>query len=376
MSIRLLHLITELATGGAQISLLRLLEHLDRQRYDIQVACLYNGEREIAQKIRALGIPVTDLGMRTKWHWGAFIHLFRLVKKFKPHILHTWMFHANIPGRILGRLAGVPIIVNGERTMGMEKHWRMYLNHLTGALADRILCVSEHVAQFAREEIGLPAEKLVVIPNGIEMDAFSHLPSKEAAREILGLPREGLLVGSIGRSQQVKGFDILIESFQQFASQFHTVHLIFAGSGPEFAALQSQASRWDHLGQIIFLGNVDDVRPVLAALDIYVQPSRYEGMPNAVLEAMASGLPVVASAVGGIPEIVQDHVTGVLVPPQQVSILTAALKSFLMDANTRMRFGRAGREFIRQYYPLTETVAKTEAVYFELIQSKLTGRLD
>ncbi|MBN1581059.1 MAG: glycosyltransferase, partial [Anaerolineae bacterium] len=109
------HLITELDVGGAQLALLRLLAGLDRERFAPTVACFYNGDALVAQRIRALGIPVTDLGMTARWRWDAFGRLYRLLRDERPAIVHTWMFHANLPGRVLGRLAGAPIVITSRR---------------------------------------------------------------------------------------------------------------------------------------------------------------------------------------------------------------------------------------------------------------------
>ena len=145
-SIPILHFITELSIGGAQMALLRLLERLDRQRFDIQVACLYNGDGVVAEQIKKMGIPVTDLGMSSKLRLDALGRFYGLLRCFRPAILHTWMFHANIPGRILGRAAGVPVIISSERTMGQEGALRRLSNRWTAGLADRIVCVSQNVA--------------------------------------------------------------------------------------------------------------------------------------------------------------------------------------------------------------------------------------
>jgi len=124
MSIRIVYVITELNTGGAQKVLLQLLSRLDRQRFSPSVACFCNGAGAVAQEIRTLGIRVADLGMTAKWRVDAFWRLYRLLRKERPVILHTHLFHANIPGRVLGRLAGVPVIISTEHTMGMESEWR------------------------------------------------------------------------------------------------------------------------------------------------------------------------------------------------------------------------------------------------------------
>ncbi len=182
MTIPIVYLITELNTGGAQKMLLQLLAHLDRQRFSPSVACLYNGEGIVAQEIRALGIRVTDLRMTAKWRGDALWRLYRLLRAERPVILHTHLFHANIPGRVLGRLASVPIIISTEHTMGMEDEWRYRINRLTHRFADRVVCVSQQIAGFIAHRAGIPEAKIVVIPNGIDLKRFQDMPDRQSAR--------------------------------------------------------------------------------------------------------------------------------------------------------------------------------------------------
>lgn len=391
--IAVLHLITELSTGGAQLALYRLLSGLDREAFAPRVACLYNGNGEVAQRIRALGIPVTDLGMAAKWRLDAFARLYRLLRREKPLILHTWMFHANIPGRVVGRLAGVPILISSERTMEMESRPRLWLNRLTAPLADRVICVSQRVAEFAIQTIGLPPARLVVIPNGIPMSQFTNLPTPSQARAALGLPLQATLIGTVSRAHPVKGLEVLLEAFAQrlhsptdtqrstdtqringvggayirSAGENPLADLLIAGDGPELTALQALALRLGLEERVTFLGQRSDIPLILAALDLFVLPSRHEGMPNAVLEAMAAGLPVVATAVGGTPEVVVDGITGLLVPPHDPLSLANALSRLLDDAELRGRMGAAGRQRVQKDFSQTEMVRKTERLYREVM---------
>jgi glycosyltransferase involved in cell wall biosynthesis len=367
---KVLHLITELDTGGAQVALLRLLSRLDRKRYSPRVACLYNGEAGVAQSIRALGIPVTDLRMAARWRLDAFARLDRLLRRERPDILHTWMFHANLPGRLLGRLAGVPIIISSERTMEMEGRLRRRLNRLTAPLADRVVCVSQNVAEFAVSAIGLPAEQLAVIPNGAPLEEFADLPPPAAARAALGLPAAGLLVGAAGRAHPVKGFTVLLEAFAALAPAHPGARLALAGDGPQLGALQAQSARLGLAGQVFFLGHCARIQTFLAALDVFVLPSFHEGLPNAVLEAMAAGRPVVATAVGGTPEAVLNDLTGLLVPPGDAPALSAALSALLADPGLRLRMGAAGRQRVAEHFSLDAVVRKTERLYASLLAGR------
>ncbi|MCX7681256.1 MAG: glycosyltransferase, partial [Anaerolineae bacterium] len=305
--IPILHLITDLTTGGAQKALLRLLAHLDRSRFSPSVACLYGGYGTIARQMRALGIPVTDLGMTARWRWDAFWRLFRLLRRERPAILHTWMFHANIPGRLLGRLAGIPIVISSERTMGQEARWRYCLDRLTVPLADRVVCVSQTVADFFVREVGLPQYKIVVIPNGLDLRAFEGLPARQEARAALGLPTGRILVGTVARLVPVKRLDVLLQALVSLPE----ADALLVGDGPERVWLEALSQELKLAGRVHFAGQQDDVRPWLAAMDAFVLSSDWEGLPNVVLEAMACGLPVVATAVGGVAEVVVDGITAV-----------------------------------------------------------------
>lgn len=369
---KILHLITELSTGGAQMALWRLLKGLDRERFRPVVACLYNGDGMVAGRIRELGIPVIDLGMTAKWRLDALERLYRLLRRERPCILHTWMFHVTIPGRLLGRLAGVPVIISAERTMGQESEARYWLNWLTAPLGDRVICVSERVADFSAEHIGLSPARLVVIPNGIEL-----LPQpavdKAAVWAELGRPRPEMVIGTVGRLEPVKGFPYLLEALAQLAPAYPAVHLLIVGDGPERTALEAQAHRLGLGERVIFAGHRTDVPLLMGGMDLFVLPSIWEGMPNVVLEAMAAGLPVVATAVGGTPEIVVEGETGLLVPPRDPAALAEAMERLLADPALRLQMGRAGRDRVQQYFDIERTIRLNEELYNTLINEKLPG---
>ncbi len=364
-SLPILYLITELSTGGAQVALLRLLRGLNRDRFSPTVACLYNGDGAVAQEIRALGISVFDARVRHKTDLAALWRLYRYIRRICPTILHTSLFHANLPGRVLGRLAGVPIVICSERTMAMESKWRYHLNRWTIGLVDRVIAVSANVRDFYTTHVGLPAEKLVTIYNGVELPP-EPLPSRREARTELGLPLDGPVIGAVSRLDPVKGVDVLLRAF----ASIEGAHLAIIGDGPERTALEALA---EHLGvadRIHWAGHRCNVLRLLPALDLFVQPSLHEGLPNAVLEAMAAGLPVVATAVGGTPEVVVGGITGLLVPPNDTNALAEAIATLLRDPDLRRRMGRAGQERVRCRFSLKQMVQQMQALYEDLLVSK------
>lgn len=356
MATTVMHLITELDSGGAQSALLRLVAGQDRSRFKPVVLCLYNGDRLVARQIRDLGVEVIDLGMTRKWRLDAFWRLWRHLRRVRPTILHTWMFHANIPGRVLGRLAGVPHIISSERTMGQEGSVRRLLNRWTGRLADRITCVSQNVADFAAKEIGLPADRLVVIQNGIDTNVFRPAPAQ---------PKESgqLTIGYVGRLEKVKGVNFLIDAFAALAEQHPHLQLQLVGDGSERAALAEQASKLGLRDKVHFLGIRSDMPTLYPTFDLFVLPSLWEGMPNVALEAMACGVPVIATDTGGTPEVVHDSKSGVLVPPGDAAALTQAMVALIGDAERHCQLAQAGRRFVEQTFSINQTIAQTVALY-------------
>lgn len=359
------YFITELSTGGAQTALRCLLEGLNRDRFSPTVACLYNGDGAVAQDIRAMGVQVFDARMRHKIDLGALLRLYRWIRLVRPTILHTSLFHANLSGRILGRLAGVPVVVCSERTMAMESEWRYRFNRWTIGLVDCVTTVSANVRSFCTSHIGLPADKLVVIYNGVELPS-APLASTIEVRAELGLPPGGLVIGAVSRLDPVKGVSVLVEAL----AQVDEVYLAVIGDGPERAPLASLAGSLGVANRIRWTGHRRDVSHCLPAFDLFVQPSLHEGLPNAVLEAMAAGLPVVATAVGGTPEVVVDGVTGILVPPRDPDALAEAIACLLRDPDLRCKMGQMGQERVAQSFTVERMVEQTERLYGRLLVEK------
>jgi glycosyltransferase involved in cell wall biosynthesis len=361
--------ITELNIGGAEKSLARLLGHMDRGRFAPTVACLYGGDSPVADEIRALNMPVIDLGMIPKWRVDALGRLYRLLRQERPIILHTWLFHANISGKLLGRLAGIPIVVSGERTMGMESRWRYWLNRMTDLCTDRVVCVSQRVADFVVNQVGIPQGKVVVIPNGIQIPDPEHLPLKRKARAELELPPDQVLVGTVARLDPVKRLDVLLHALESLPQ----VYTVIVGEGPERAGLLTLSEQLGLTSRVRFAGQQEDIWPWLTASDIFALSSDWEGMSNALLEAMAAGLPVVATAIGGNPDVVMDEVTGLLVPPRDPTSLAEAITRLLDDPDLRHRMGQAGRERVLQHFSVERMVERTQTLYDQLLDAKGLG---
>ena len=368
MPVKLFYLITELGMGGAERTLLHLLTNLNREHYEPTVTCLFNGDGLVAKAILALDIPVYDIQMRWRGDLGALYRLHQFVRSQNPTILHTSLFHANLSGRISANLAGIPIIINSERTMTMESEWRYKLNRWTISMVDRVVAVSKNVREFCINHIRLPAQKVVVINNGVELPILNP-ERKQLARQLLDLPEDVRLLGAVSRLESVKGIDDLILAFAQVREKYDA-HLVVVGDGTQRAHLESLAHESGVAEWIRWTGFRVDVVELLPAIDLFIQPSHHEGMPNAVLEAMAAGLPVIATDVGGTSEVVDNRKTGLLIPPRNPYVLGETILTLLENPVFMDSMGRESRKRVRQKFSVVEMVGKTEQLYEQLLVEK------
>jgi len=374
--IKVLYLINALHVGGAERVIARTVTGLDKNRYETIVCCLWMGGAA-ADEIEKAGVRVINLDAKNKLDFGILFRLYRLLKEHKIHIIHSFLFHANMLGRIVGRLAGVPIILSSERTMGMESKHRLLLNRITASLADKIVTVSEAVREFAIAKIGITPDRLVTIHNGVDLSEFLQSPNSERIEEAkreLGIAPSHVVVGTAGHLEEEKGCEYLLQAAAQVSAQDGKVTFLLVGDGSQRAKLEHLAEDLGISSNVIFMGYRNDVPKILSVMDVFVLPSLYEGLPNALLEAMAACRPVVATQVGGIAEVVADGETGILVPPRDPGALAGAICVLLEDRERAREMGIAGRKQVERLFSVEKMVAKTEALYEELIGEKMGNK--
>jgi glycosyltransferase involved in cell wall biosynthesis len=312
--VRVLHLITELDIGGAERQLLALARALHQTGCEITVAYLH-GHAPLQPAFHDAGIEVFALASRHKADPAAFLRLRRLVQQTQPDILHTHLIQADH----LGAWAGAPITVSTKHSLDYFRNhpnWLVKLDRRVNHRFARFIAVSQVVKDHYCTVQKIPANKIDVIPNGIETALFAN--ATPISRTSLNVPGNAPLIGCVGTISERKGQADLIAAMPDVWKHFPTAILLLVGDGPTRRDLEKQAS-----DRIRFLGHRDDIPAILHALDLYVQPSHTEGLPLAVIEAMAAGRPIVATNVGGIPEVTGEVAT--LVPAHQPTALAAAI---------------------------------------------------
>lgn len=364
--VRIAFCITDLDPGGAERALVQLVTRLDRQCWEPAVFCL-SDPGLLADELQTAGIPVTCLGA-TCWNQLAVIlRLARKLRQFRPAILQTFLFHANLAGRIAGRLAGINRIVAGIRVAEKRSRIRLWLDRWTNGLVRANVCVSQAVADFSISRSHLSPRKIVVIPNGVDAARFAGATATDLTP--LGIPVGSQVLLTIGRLDPQKGLSTLIEAAARLAPKFPNTHFLLVGEGPQRPQLEQLIRDKALVGRVHLAGWRPDIPEVLAAGTALILSSLWEGMPNVILEAMASGLPVVATRVEGTSELIIDGRTGLLVPPQSPPELVTAIETILSTSVQARTMGQSGRERAAAEFSWDKMVSR----YCELYSSLLNG---
>ena len=360
----MLQLLATGGTGGAQESYTGLLLRLDRAKYDVRALSLSAGNA--VQRIRRLGLTADVLDETDDE--AAVRELSAWLRREEIDLVHAHMFRAEVVGVRAAVAAGTPVImatVHSSRVRSPEDV--ATLAALTPAM-DRLIVPSEAIAAKVRAE-GRVDARFAVIPNGVDLSRFATPPPPCSLRRELGVPREAPLIGVVARLEPEKGHAVLLEAWPAVAAAVPQARLGIVGEGSECDALRavvaSPAMPRDAARRVIFTGRRDDISALTAELAVAVLPSLREAQGISLLEAMARRVPVVASAVGGIPEVVTDGVSGLLVPPSDPPALARALVRLARSATLRRRLGDAGYEVVRDRFSIEAQVRRIQAVYDE-----------
>ncbi len=376
--LRICQLITELGVAGAERCVYELSSRLDPKRFCVHVAALRGGA--FADRLTSAGIGVTVLDVRGKLDVVALARLANLLRREKFDLLHTHLFHADLAGRIAARMVGVANLVHTVHVAEARfRPWQYAWSRMTANWCDRIVCVSQAVRDHHARKSHLPLWRYEVIYNGIDADAYSPNPQRrEELRRRWGVGGDEILVAFVGRLNFQKNLPMLLKAIGSLVRNRNDIHLVVAGDGPESPKLQtflrenaSSPRRACKPGcRVICLGQTDDVAGVLAATDIFAMPSRWEGFGLAAAEAMAAGLPVIATKVPGLTELIEDGAGGLLIDSEDTDALTAAINKLADDRDERVRLGSTGQKRIKERFSIEANITAHERLYESLCQQR------
>jgi sugar transferase (PEP-CTERM/EpsH1 system associated) len=359
--VRVVHVTFGLEVGGQEKLLVEFGRRADRGRFDLQFISL--GPRgALADEIEALGWPVAALEAPSGLRPGLIVQLARAFRRGRPEVVHTHDQRALFYAGPAARLARVPMIVHTRHGRDIHATRRQAaLFRQLAKLVDRFVCVSEEVAQLSRAQ-GIAGSRLRTIHNGIDLSRFGFKGPDPAGPVV-----------TVARLSPEKDVANLVRATAMAVERVLGLRVAIAGGGPCRRDLERFAAGLGLGDRIAFLGEVRDVPPVLARARMFVLPSRSEGIPLTVLEAMACGLPVVATRVGGLPEVVDEGVTGLLVPSADPAALADAMARIWNDPERRERMGRAGRRRAEDRFDVRRMVAQYELLYREGTRGRRSG---
>lgn len=365
--ITIMHVLYRFSIGGLENGLVNLINGLDPVRYRHVIVCLADYDAEFLQRVKVPDIEIHALDKRPGQDLRVWWRMWCLLRTVRPDIVHTRNF-ATLEYQLLAWLTGVRGRVHGEHGWdvqdldGSNTKYR-FARRVFGHCVQRFIALSKDLERYLLRDVGIAARKVVQIYNGVDATLFERAPSRTSGAT--------LVIGTVGRMKAVKNQTLLCRAFIELLARrpemIGRLKLKLVGDGPlrsQCAALVAAAQRD---AEVEFVGDSSRVAEQMRSMDWFVLPSLAEGISNTILEAMASGLPVIATAVGGNPELVADGLSGTLVASNDAAALSHALEAYADDAGLRARHGAQGRALIEQRYGLPRMLRDYDRVYGELV---------
>ena len=373
--IKILYLTTSLNTYGPARALFNIATRLDPDQFEtVFCQCEPENKGPVRTALQAKSIPIYDLNTYGPFDIRALFRLVRILRAERVDILHSRLIRADFYGRLAGRLAGTPLIITNlcdiytEHFQAWHGKWRgriLYeLDRCTLPLAHVFVANANGVRDDLVDNVGVPAGKVTRIYNGVDTQLYVCQPEwRRLIRQQLAIPLEACLIGVVARLNPKKSLSYLIEATNQLYARFEKFRLLIVGDGPERVRLEAQVLACG-LGEVVtFTGERIDIPELLSVMDIFAFPSLFEGHPNALLEAMAAGLPCVASNIPGNNEVIIDGVTGYLVPVRDADALANMIAVLVGDPALRRTFGDESRRSVSERFNLDVMARQYEALY-------------
>lgn len=354
--------IDNLSRAGTETQLLALIRTLDRSRVEPSLAML-DGTTAESLELAPTDCKLIRLGLKTFSNLRATARaarrLMRFWKRRQADIVQTYFLDSTYFGVPLARAAGIPHVIRVRNNLG---HWvtpaHLRLGRIVGRMAHSTLTNSEPGRLALRDSEQLDESKIDVLENGVDLDRFTTIPPPSRTG--------GVTIGTLANLRPVKGVDVLLRAFRLVADQYPTTRLLIAGDGEQRDELEALATSLGLTSQVTFLGRVSDVPRFLAEIDVAVMPSRAEGMSNAILEFMAAGRPLVATAVGATPKLLMDGTLGMLVPPGDEGLLAEALMQLISDEDYSAAIAETARGHVHRHFGRDAMCRRFEAYYRRL----------
>ncbi len=379
--IKVLHIHTRGIVGGSGANTLLSMLGLPRERFHSVLACgaeVPLREEAIKRSLDVVVLPHLKNRINIFDDFLAFFEIINLINKEKFTIVHTHNSKAGILGRFAARLCRVPIIIHTlhgcvfkyPTFSWIQRKFFLFLEKLAAKFSDKLIAISQPVREEYIKANVAAADKFITIYSGIEINKFRLNIDAATKKRELGIPQNNLVVGIVGRLIEGKGHEFVLRAIPLVLRETQDITFIFVGDGPYRNILENLAIRLAIKEKVIFTGTRDDVSEILQVFDIFCLASLYEGMGRVILEAEAAGKPVVATKVGGIPDIVSENKTALLVNPKDHVALAQAIIKLIQDVNLRKAMGQAAKELVSYKFSSEKMVSDIIKAYDELLQKK------
>lgn len=372
---RILFAIPSLEPGGTERQLLYLLRALHTEH---ELAVLYTRRAGAWEADARAYAELNVLQSRGGWDFRQQTLALPILKQFRPDVVHTFLFGFDFWMNRAARAAGVPVVVSGRRQLARWKKARhVQLQRVSNRLVDAIVANSHAVAQFAANQEGRPLADYRVIPNAIDIAAFARQANMAALRRRYGIPREKRVVGMVANFSPVKNHALFLAVAGELLKTRSDLHFLLVGSGPlrETIRRKVAARGWADRFSLVSQPSPEELSGLYQMMDAHALTSHEEGSPNVLLEAMAAGTPVVAHAVGGVPELIEDGVTGSLVPAEDAAAFARAIAHTLDNGGRASERAAAAAARVRDRHTLSALASAHVALYTELLSAAGNRRL-
>jgi sugar transferase (PEP-CTERM/EpsH1 system associated) len=370
--VKIMHIVHSLEVGGLENGVVNIVNHLNEERFLHSICCL-TISGSLVKRIKRPDVRIFEMKKRDKNDLRLLVRLKKLLEQEKPHIVHTRNWGA-IDAIFVSRLTRVPVIVHGEH--GREatdpegkNRKRNFIRKLMVPFVNRFTTVSQDLKEWLIKEVGIPSSRVTTIINGVNTERFFPHDKIICTRNA-GIRSEEVIIGTVGRLDPVKNHAMLLHCFKDLSRSHKGIRLMIVGDGPKWGELQALSNVLGIADKVIFTGKRDDIPELMNNLDIFVLPSLAEGISNTILEAMATGLPVIATDVGGNRELVVDNQTGFLVPKNDLIALGQAIEFYLSNPLKIGEHGKAGRKRVVELFALNRMLKQYEHLYLSLLDRK------
>ena len=364
------YMLPSMRLGGSEKHVIGLASGLQARGFDARIVTIFE-EGILGPSVRKEGIPFECIHAPQSWGLETLIRILGWMRHRPMSILHTYLFGFHVFAGLPAKLLKVPVILSSRRELA---HWQKarhrWVENLGNGLVDQVICCSEAARQWTLDKEVIRPEKLLTIYNGVDLKRFELPFQQMEIRTEFGIPRDKPVIGTVANFSYEKGYPYLLEAIERIHHRKPEAWFLLVGSGPLEDEMKKMASKSPAKGQIIFAGNRSDIPRVLAAMDIFVLASLSEGFPNVLLEAMAMARPVVASAVGGIPELVESGQDGILVPHRDSRSLAEAVLHLLDDETQATRLRYLAAEKIKTKFSLERMLDDYEQLYQRILRAK------